>query len=132
MQIIIDLEELDAEAIARLLIVKRALAENANVIAAVKAADPVASAQAAEPDIEQQDYQQVSDFAATVEAEAKDEDKPLDIEDVRAAMREVTSKIGTGAVIEIVKRHGAPSASKLDPSKYAAVIADCNAALANY
>ena len=122
MQIIIDLANLDIE---ELQIMQRAYLSMQGVPTTAK------TIRTAAYDREQADFKQVADFVKEVEAEAKEE-KPADLEGVREAMRQVSSKIGTGAVIEIVKRHGAPSASKLDPSKYAAVIADCDAALANH
>lgn len=123
MQIIIDLKDMSDGLVERLW-----AAHDAVYGGEVKAPKTIKTAAY---DREQADFKQVADFAQEVEAEAKEE-KPADLEGVREAMRQVSSKIGTGAVIEIVKRHGAPSASKLDPSKYAAVIADCDAALANH
>jgi hypothetical protein len=81
--------------------------------------------------VEDTDYAQVSAFAASVKAEAKLDgaDVPTQ-EDVRAALRQVSSKIGTGRVMAIVQQHEATSVSKLDPKHYSSVVAACEAALA--
>jgi hypothetical protein len=139
MQIIINLDELDDAMIARLRILRGGM-----TAPKAEAFPPFNITK--EPDVEQQDFKQVADFAKEVAETAAEQEyfekaeadlkaldeKPADLEGVREAMRKVSSEIGTGAVIEIVKRHGAPSASKLDPKHYAAVIADCDAALAKH
>ncbi len=100
--------------------------------------------------VEDTDYAQVSAFAKAVQevtevfadkadrtkfeseffANARKTAGVTTQEDVRAALRQVSSKIGTGRVMAIVQQHEATSVSKLDPKHYSSVVAACEAALA--
>ena len=60
----------------------------------------------------------------TAEAPAKPSEPVLSKEDVRAILAELSSKGFTAQVKELLRKHGAPTLSGIDPSKYAALVKD--------
>lgn len=59
-----------------------------------------------------------------VEAETSDKAKPLTLQDVRPILVEKSRAGHTAAIREILKKHGSPNLSGIDPAEYPALLAE--------
>ena len=59
-----------------------------------------------------------------VEAETPDKAKPLTLQDVRPILAEKSRAGHTAAIREILKKHGSPNLSGIDPAEYPALLAE--------
>jgi hypothetical protein len=82
-----------------------------------KAKKPVATAEEAPTS-----NTSVADTAASV---ASSTDKPLSLDEVRAALQQFTASNGVPAGIELLKKYNAARISELGEEHYGAFIADC-------
>lgn len=64
---------------------------------------------------------------AEVAAQPPQEEKPLTLEDVRPILAEKSRAGHTAAIRDLLKKHGAPNLSGIDPSEYRALLADVEA-----
>ena len=75
-----------------------------------------------------QTAEELRDFYCTDEPTQKSEEtvlqKSVSLEDVRAILAEKSRAGKTAAVKELLRRHGADKLSNIDPSEFAALLAD--------
>lgn len=62
-----------------------------------------------------------------VKSETPDKAKPLTLEDVRPILAEKSRAGYTAAVRELLKKHGSPNLSGIDPAEYPALLAEVEA-----
>jgi hypothetical protein len=65
-----------------------------------------------------------SQSEASVQSETKLTPKPLTLEEVRAVLAEKSRNGHTAQIRELLEKHGAAKLSKIDPQKYAALLAE--------
>jgi hypothetical protein len=64
---------------------------------------------------------------APTSSEPKTKEKPISLEQVRAALAEKSQAGFTAEVRGLLEKYGAPKLSQIDPARYAALLADAEA-----
>lgn len=64
---------------------------------------------------------------AEVEAPPPQQEKPLTLEEIRPILAEKSRAGHTEAIRELLKKHGAPNLSGIDPAEYLALLAEVEA-----
>lgn len=89
-----------------------------SILESVSAEPTEAEAQQADTEPEQ---------TVEVEAQPPQEEKPLTLEEVRPILAEKSRAGHTEEIRELLKKHGAPNLSGIDPAEYPALLAEVEA-----
>lgn len=83
------------------------------------------SAESTEAETQQADTE--PEQTVEVEAQPPQEEKPLTLEEVRPILAEKSRAGHTEAIRGLLKKHGAPNLSGIDPAEYPALLAEVEA-----